>query len=101
MIIEEIIHTSKTKTEVEISVNGNSDDVYWIKIAKPSNTITLNDIKPILMSQPKKYGMSNETKYDYRVKICKGSKVGFRQIDEDHSILPLYGDQIELQCWSR
>ena len=29
----------------------------------------------------------------------KGDKVGFLTITDDQTILPLYGDQIELECW--
>ena len=97
--VEEMPDTIKTKTKVEISVNGNTDNVNWLKISKPSNNITLNDIKKLLMSQPKMYGMSNEMTYYYRVKTTDGGKVGFEHIDEDHSILPMFGDKIELQCW--
>ena len=101
--VEEMPHTIiKTKTKVEISVNGNTDNVNWLKISKPSNSITLNDIKKLLMIQPKMYGMSNEMTYQYRVKTTDGGKVGFDHIDEeDDSILPLFGDKIELQCWSK
>ena len=88
------------KTLVEISVNGNTDIVNWMKIEKPSKTITLNDIKTILRRQPKMYGMSNDMNYIYRVKSFKNGKFGFEQIEEDDSFLPLCEDKIELQCWS-
>ena len=100
--IEEIPKTIKTKTKVEISVNGDTENINWIKIAKPSNTITLNDIKPLLITQPKMFGMCNEMTYHYKVKTSDGGKVGYELIDEDNdSILPLFGDKIELQCWSK
>ena len=88
------------KTQVEISVNGNTDNVKWLKITKPSNAITIIDIKPLLMRQPKMYGMSNELTYTYWVKTSKSGKVGFEHIDEDDIILPLFENKIELQCWS-
>ena len=88
------------KTLVEISVNGNTDIVNWMKIAKPSKTITLNDIKTLLRKKPKMYGMSNDINYIYRVKSFKNGKFGFEQIEEDDSFLPLCEDKIELQCWS-
>ena len=56
--------------------------------------------KPLLMRNPKRYGMSNEIVYQYEVKTSKACNVGFEQIDEDDIILPLFGDKIELQCWS-
>ena len=90
----------KPKTLVEISVNGNLDNLNWIEIAKNSNSISLNDIKSFLKKSPKMFGMSNTIEYQYKVKISMGSKVGFKLIDKDDSILPLFGDQIELQCWS-
>ena len=88
------------KTLVEISVDGNTDIVNWIKIAKPPKTVTLNDIKTILRRKPKMYGMSNDINYIYRVKSFKNGKFGFEQIEEDDSFLPLCEDKIELQCWS-
>ena len=88
------------KTLVEISVDGNTDIVNWMKIAKPSKTITLNDIKTILRRKPKMYGMSNDINYIYRVKTFKNGKFGFEQIEDDDSFLPLCEDKIELQCWS-
>ena len=87
-------------TKVQITVDGNTDNFNWIKIDKPSNSVTLNDIKPLLMRNPRRYGMSNEYVYLYMVKTSRGRVVGFEQIDEDDTILPLFGDQIELQCWS-
>ncbi len=46
------------------------------------------------------YGMSNEMAYYYLAKATNDGKAGFEHIDEDDSILPLFGDKIELQCWS-
>ena len=91
-----------TKTKVQISVNGNIDNVNWIRIAKPSNSITLKDILPFLKRSPRMYGLSDEMMYNYKVKTTGNGKVGFELLDEDEdSILPLFGDIIELQCWSK
>ena len=100
IIVEEMSPKLMVKTQVEISVNGNTYNVKWLKITKPSNAITIIDIKPLLMRQPKMYGMSNELTYTYWVKTSKGGKVGFEHIDEDDIILPLFENKIELQCWS-
>ena len=91
----------KSKTKVELSINGNTDTVSWIKVSKPPNTITLNDIKKLLKKTPKMYGLSSEIMYHYRVKVLDDGQVGFENIDEDNSILPLFGDKIVLQCWSQ
>ena len=101
--IEEVMPEpiNNSKTRVELTINGNKDNVHWIKVAKPSNFITLNDIKPLLMRKPKMYGMSNEMEYYYLAKAINDGKAGFEHIDEDDSILPLFGGKIELQCWSR
>ena len=98
MIVEEIITTSKPKTVVEITVEGIIG-FHWIEIPKPPSSITLNDVKIILMRQPKMYGMSSDMNYHYKAKVKKGDKVGFLTITDDQTILPLYGDQIELECW--
>ena len=98
--VQKMPQMQEKKTLVEISVNGNTDIVNWMKIAKPSKTITLNDIKTLLRKKPKMYGMSNDINYIYRVKSFKNGKFGFEQIEEDDSFLPLCEDKIELQCWS-
>ena len=98
--VQKMPQMQEKKTLVEISVNGNTDIVNWMKIAKPSKTITLNDIKTILRRKPKMYGMSNDINYIYRVKTFKNGKFGFEQIEDDDSFLPLCEDKIELQCWS-
>ena len=98
--VQKFPQMQETKTLVEISVDGNTDIVNWMKIAKPSKTITLNDIKTLLRKKPKMYGMSNDINYIYRVKSFKNGKFGFEQIEEDDSFLPLCEDKIELQCWS-
>ena len=91
-----------TKTIVEILVNGNTDNVNWIEIAKPPNSITLKDILPFLKRSPKMYGLSDKMMYNYKVKTTDNGKVGFELLDEDEDrILPLFGDKIELQCWSK
>ena len=48
----EKISNIKSKTKVEISINGNTDTVSWIKVSKHPNIITLNDVTKILMKQP-------------------------------------------------
>ena len=98
--VQKMPQMQEKKTLVEISVNGNTDIVNWMKIAKPSKTITLNDIKTLLRKKPKMYGMSNDINYIYRVKSFKNGKFGFEQIEEDDSFLPVCEDKIELQCWS-
>ena len=92
----------KSKTKVEISINGNTDTVSWIKVSKHPNTITLNDVTKILMKQPKMYGLSSVMTYCYRVKVLDEGQIGFEDIDENNSFLPLFGDKIVLvQCWSQ
>ena len=99
--VEDKPQTIMAKTQVQISVDGNTNNMNWIKIAKPSNNVTLNDIKPLLLKNPKRYGMSNEITYQYTVKTSKGCDIGFEEIDEeDDIILPLFGDKIIIQCWS-
>ena len=98
--VKEMPQTINSKTKVELTINGNTDKVHWIKVFKPSDCITLNDIKPLLMRKPKMYGMSNKMAYYYLAKATNDGKVGFEHIEEDDSILPLFGDKIELQCWS-
>ena len=94
--------TQITKTKVELSINGNTDTVSWIKVTKPPNNITLIDVTKLLEKQPKMYGLSNEMMYNYRVKITdEEGQIGFEDIDEPNSILPLFGDKIVLQCWSQ
>ena len=97
----EKISNIKSKTKVEISINGNTDTVSWIKVSKHPNTITLNDVTKILMKQPKMYGLSSVMTYCYRVKVLDEGQIGFEDIDEHNSVLPLFGDKIVLQCWSQ
>ena len=90
---------TKSKTKVKLLLNGNSDNVNWISISKPASNVTLRDIKLVLQSQPKRY--SNETMYVYSVKTTdEDGDIGFEDIDEDNTILPLFGDKIVLQCWT-
>ena len=92
----------ESKTKVELSINGNTDTVSWIKVTKPPNDVTLIDVTTLLEKQPKMYGLSNEMMYNYRVKITdEEGQIGFEDIDEPNSILPLFGDKIVLQCWSQ
>ena len=63
---------------------------------------TVIDVTTLLEKQPKMYGLSNEMMYNYRVKITdEEGQIGFEDIDEPNSILPLFGDKIVLQCWSK
>ena len=88
---------------MEIVINGNTEKVNWIKISKPPNSITLSDIKKVLNCQPKMYGISADfNMYYYRVKTTEDGNIGFEDIDEDFdNILPLFGNKIVLQCWSK
>ena len=92
-----------SKTKVQITING--ENVYWIKIPKPPNYITLADIKNQMLSKPRLYGITdNVSLYDYYVKTIKNGKIGLEECDEDEEntvILPLFGDNIELECWSK
>ena len=91
----------KSKTKVKLLINGDSNNVNWINISKPPNDVNLNDIKLILKNNPKRYGMSNEIMYDYCVKITdEDGDIGFEDIDDDNTILPLFGDKIVLKCWT-
>ena len=91
----------ESKTKVQITING--ENVYWIKIPKPANYITLADIKNQLLSKPRIYGITtvNGMMYDYYVKTIKNGKTGLEECDEDTDNLPLFGDKIELECWSK
>ena len=94
------VETPNIKTKVKLLLNGNGDNVNWINISKPANSVTLRDIKLVLQSQPKRY--SNETMYVYSVKTTdEDGDIGFEDIDEDNTILPLFGDKIVLQCWTK
>ena len=96
--VQEVPHP-KAKTKVKLLINGDSNNVNWISISKPPNSVTLSDIKLILKSQPKKY--SNEKMYVYCVKTTdEDGDIGFEDINEDSTILPLFGDKIILQCWT-
>ena len=96
--VKEVTHP-KAKTKVKLIINGDSNNVNWISISKPPNSVTLSDIKLILKSQPKKY--SNEKMYVYCVKTTdEDGDIGFEDINEDNTILPLFGDKIILQCWT-
>ena len=40
--------------------------------------------------------------YVYSVKTTdEDGDIGFEDIDEDNTILPLFGDKIVLQCWTQ
>ena len=94
------VETPNIKTKVKLLLNGNGDNVNWINISKPANSVTLRDVKLVLQSQPKRY--SNETMYVYSVKTTdEDGDIGFEDIDEDNTILPLFGDKIVLQCWTK
>ena len=46
--------------------------------------------------------MNNEITYEYRVKITdEDGDICFEDIDDDNTILPLFGDKIVLQCWTK
>ena len=64
----------ESKTQVQITING--ENVYWIKIPKPPNYITLADIKNQLLSKPQIYGITVVGLYDYYVKTIKNGKIG-------------------------
>ena len=90
------------KTKVQITING--ENVFWIKIPKSPNNITLSDIKNQLLTKPRIYGITVIWMYDYFVKTIKNGKVGLEECYEDDDstvILPLFGDKIELECWSK
>ena len=93
--IEEI-QMVRSKTKVEISFNNK---VFRIKI--PKTSVTLEDIKKHLQSQPKKFGMSAKKSYDFSVKSFENGKEVVEEIDDDETedILPLYGEKIVLDCW--
>ena len=95
--IEEI-QLVRSKTKVEISFN---DKVFRIKI--PKTSVTLEDIKQHLESQPKKFGMSAKKRYDFSVKSFENGKEVVEEIDDDETedILPLYGEKIVLDCWAK
>ena len=95
--IEEIkLVNSKTKVEIAFQEN-----VYRIRIPKIS--VTLSDIKKHLMSQPEKFGMSQEVKYDFSVKLIENGKVIIDEIDDDmdEDILSLFEGKIVLNCWAK
>ena len=94
----EEIKLVNSKTKVEIAFQEN---VYRIRIPKVS--VTLSDIKKHLMSQPEKFGMSQEVKYDFSVKLIENGKVIIEEIDDDmnEDILSLFEGKIVLNCWAK
>ena len=86
------------KTKVEIAFQ---DNVYRIRIHKSS--VTLSDIKKHLMSQPEKFGMSQEVKYDFSVKTIENGKVTIEEMEDDmdEDILSLFEGKIVLNCWAK
>ena len=91
----------KFKTKVEITINDNVNAVHRIRI--PKSSVTLNDVTKHLMSQPKKFGMSHQVKYDFSVKTIENGKVIIDEIDDDmyEDILPLFEGKIVLHCWAK
>ena len=96
--IEEISLVKQLKTKVEILFK---DNVYRIRISKSS--ITLDDIRKHLMSQPEKFGMSHNVNYDFSVKTIENGKVVIDEIDDDmnEDNLPLLDGKIVLNCWAK
>ena len=95
--IEETPLVKQPKTKVEILFK---DNVYRIRISK--NSITLDDIRKHLMSQPEKFGMSHNVNYDFSVKTIENGKIVIDEIDDDmnEDNLPLLDGKIVLNCWA-
>ena len=91
------------KTTVQISFNGGK--VYWVKIKKSPNSITLSDIKKRLMNQPTKFGIDDVKMYEFNVQTTKNGVVGFEECEEEYdddiSIMPLFDGCFVLECWSK
>ena len=96
--IEETQLVKQSKTKVEILFK---DNVYRIRISKTS--ITLDDIRKHLMSQPEKFGMSHNVDYEFSVKTIENGKVVIDEIDDDmnEDNLPLLDGKIVLNCWAK
>ena len=88
------------KTKVQITINR--DRIYGFKIHKSPRSVILDDIKKHLLSKQNKFGITEDeiNTYDFNVKTTIKGRDVLEEIDEDDEVLPLIGDQIELECWS-
>ena len=87
--------SKESKIQVQITIDGDSSNVKWIKIhMSPS----LGDIKKVLSK--KRYGINDVEAYEYGVKTSKNGKDGVEDIEEDDSILPMFGKIIEVEMHS-
>ena len=81
--------------KIQIIIDGNKSNVIWINIHPYP---TLGDVKKLL--KKKKYGIIDVEAYEYAVKTSKNGKEGTEDIEEDDSILPMFGKIIELEMYS-
>ena len=87
--------SKESKIQVQITIDGDSSNVKWIKThMSPS----LGDIKKVLSK--KRYGITDVEAYEYAAKTSKNGKDGVEDIEEDDSILPMFGKIIELEMYS-
>ena len=80
---------------MQITIDGNSSNVKWIKI---HSSPTLGDVKKVLCK--KRYGITDVEAYEYAVKTSKNGKEGTEDIEENDSVLPMFGKIIELEMYS-
>ena len=90
----------KTQVKLLIIKDNGDQEIFKIKIQKPSNNITLVDVKQHLMSQPRKYNNFDIEKYEYQVKTTEDGIPSWEDCDEDDGMLflPLFEDLIIIKC---
>ena len=94
-----ILPWSKTKVQIKFNDIVDNVHVYTIKIAKSS--VTLQDLKPQIKTQLKKFGMFDIAMY---VTTKENGEEIAEQIadDETTDCLPFYdGTMIALECWPK
>ena len=94
-----ILLWSKTKVQIKFNDIDDNVHVYIIKIAKSS--VTLQDLKPQIKTQLKKFGMFDIAMY---VTTKENGEEIAEQIadDETTDCLPFYdGTMIALECWPK
>ena len=94
-----ILLWSKTKVQIKFNDIDDNVHVYIIKIAK--SAVTLQDLKPQIKTQLKKFGMSDIAMY---VKTKENGKEILEDITEDEAAdpLPFYdGKMISLEFWPK
>ena len=94
-----ILLWSKTKVQIKFNDIDDNVHVYIIKIAK--SLVTLQDLKPQIKTQLKKFGMSDIAMY---VKTKENGTEILEEITDDETAdpLPFYdGKMISLEFWPK